>query len=81
MGVKSFAKVTHIYGIRKFFLTFSIIYIQKLSKIKMQITHNEQFANFINNKSFPLRKTYLQLKSSICVIRALQHVVPFLSTC
>ena len=81
MGIKSLAKVTHIYGIHKFFLTFSIIYIQKLSKIKIQITHNEQFANFINSKSFPLRKIYLQLKSSICVIRALQHVVPFLSTC
>ena len=47
----------------------------------MQTTQNEQFANFINKKSFPFVKTYLQLESSICVIRALQHVVPFLSTC
>ena len=32
-------------------------------------------------KSFPFVKTYKQLKFSICVILALQHVVPFLSTC
>ena len=53
----------------------------KLSKTKMQITHNERLAFFSNNKSFPKRKSYQQLMFSICVIRALQHITPLLSTC
>ena len=65
IGAKSATKVVYIYEIRKFLKLFFIYQTQKLSKTKMQITHNEQFANFINRKSFPLRKTYLQLKSSI----------------